>query len=96
MQENQSSKKLVTHVAFQEVEEFLELSHPNTNMNIENIQLTQSTEDIVNIVEEDIHQQEMRASQTKKSMIMVSDEEESNLPHTQQGTLLKNLTYKMT
>ena len=53
-------------------------------MNIENIQLTQSTEDIVNIVEEDIHQQEMRASQSKKYMIMVSDEEESNLPHTQQ------------
>ena len=84
MQENQSSKKLVKHVAFQEVEEFLELSHANTNMNIENIQLTQSTEDIVNIVEEDIHQQEMRASETKESMIMVFDEEESNLPHAQQ------------
>ena len=68
MQENQSSKKLVTHVAFQEVEEFLELSHANTYMNIENIQLTQSAEDIVDIVEEDIHKQEMRASKTKESM----------------------------
>ena len=53
-------------------------------MNIENIQLTQSAEDIVDIVEEDIHQQEMRASETKESMIMVSDEEESNLSHAQQ------------